>query len=97
MKGGCVPVPRNHTARGLGCVASKGVRNVRFRKCGNDRTYGRIFGCVARKGLREEKGRRWQGRRQEKELASGDSSMARAEGAGWFQNGKNPPTPPVFS
>ncbi len=39
---------------GLGCVANTGLRNSRFRKCGNRWTYGRIFGCVAGKGLREE-------------------------------------------
>src|SRR5207245_3644186 len=37
---------------GLGCVASTGLRKVRFRICGNDWTYGRILGCVAGKGVR---------------------------------------------
>src|SRR6266487_2483582 len=44
-------VPRG----GLGCVANTRVRNMRFWKCGNGWTYGRILGCVAGKGVRQER------------------------------------------
>ncbi len=33
-------------------MANAGLRKMRFRKCGNSWTYGRIFGSVAAKGLR---------------------------------------------
>ena len=36
-------------------MARRGIRNTRFRKCGNSWTYGRIFGSVAAKGLREKR------------------------------------------
>ncbi len=37
---------------GLGCVASKGFAEARFRICGNDWGYGRNFGSVANEGVR---------------------------------------------
>src|SRR6266567_189874 len=47
------------TPGGLGSVANTRVRDSRFWKCGNSKTYGRIFGSVARKGVREKEVRKY--------------------------------------